>query len=185
MGGRYNRRRDRHPHTNAYQHPVQDAMSSPTCSAACACAELRQAAGAADLDDFERHDGHSPRGLGGGAFVNAVAELKENQARRQQDRLSFKDMRQQGSRVAPPARRRRSDGLSLQLMLLVDGADRAAFVRQDPTVAGCSAMTPACCWVGEWAACPARRRAQPRRGAHSRRRKRRAVRCTSSERQVG
>jgi AcrR family transcriptional regulator len=89
------------------------------------------------LDDFERMErAFAAEGFRGCAFVNAVAELKDPKHAANQIALTFKQMRQQWFRellrragVADP------DGLSLQLMLLVDGAMAAALVRQDPTVA--------------------------------------------------
>jgi hypothetical protein len=65
-----------------------------------------------------------------------VAELKDARHAANQLALTFKEMRRQWFRelltragVADP------DGLSLQLLLLVDGAIAAALVRRDPTVA--------------------------------------------------
>ena len=65
-----------------------------------------------------------------------MAELKDPKHAANQIALAFKEMRRQWFRellgragVADP------DGLSLQLMLLVDGAIAAALVRKDPTVA--------------------------------------------------
>jgi AcrR family transcriptional regulator len=89
------------------------------------------------LDDFERLErAFAAEGFRGCAFVNAVAELKDPKHAANQIALTFKEMRQQWFRellrragVADP------DGLSLQLMLLVDGAIAAALVRKDPTVA--------------------------------------------------
>ncbi len=89
------------------------------------------------LDDFERLErAFAAEGFRGCAFVNAVAELKDPKHAANQIALTFKGMRQQWFRellrraeVADP------DGLSLQLMLLVDGAIAAALVRKDPTVA--------------------------------------------------
>ena len=89
------------------------------------------------LDDFDRLErAFAAEGFRGCAFVNAVAELKDPKHAANQIALAFKDMRRQWFRellgragVADP------DGLSLQLMLLVDGAIAAALVRKDPTVA--------------------------------------------------
>jgi AcrR family transcriptional regulator len=89
------------------------------------------------LDEFERLErAFAAEGFRGCAFVNAVAELKDPKHAANQIALAFKEMRQQWFRelvrragVADP------DGLSLQLMLLVDGAIAAALVRKDPTVA--------------------------------------------------
>jgi AcrR family transcriptional regulator len=89
------------------------------------------------LDDFERLErAFAAEGFRGCAFVNAVAELKDPRHAANEIALTFKEMRRQWFRellgragVADP------DGLSLQLMLLVDGAIAAALVRRDPTVA--------------------------------------------------
>jgi AcrR family transcriptional regulator len=89
------------------------------------------------LDDFDRLErAFAAEGFRGCAFVNAVAELKDPKHAANQIALAFKEMRRQWFRellgragVADP------DGLSLQLMLLVDGAIAAALVRKDPTVA--------------------------------------------------
>ncbi len=68
--------------------------------------------------------------------MNAVAELKDPRHAANAIALRFKEVRRQWFRallvragVADP------DGLSLQLLLLVDGAIAAALVRKDPTVA--------------------------------------------------
>lgn len=89
------------------------------------------------LDDFDRLErAFAWEGFRGCAFVNAVAELKDPRHAANQIALTFKEVRRQWFRglldragVADP------DGLSLQLMLLVDGAIAAALVRKDPTVA--------------------------------------------------
>ena len=89
------------------------------------------------LDDFDRLErAFASDGFRGCAFVNAVAELKDPKHAANEIALAFKEMRRQWFRellgragVADP------DGLSLQLMLLVDGAIAAALVRKDPTVA--------------------------------------------------
>ena len=89
------------------------------------------------LDDFDRLErAFAGEGFRGCAFVNAVAELKDARHAANQIALTFKEVRRQWFRgllqragVADP------DGLSLQLMLLVDGAIAAALVRKDPTVA--------------------------------------------------
>ena len=89
------------------------------------------------LDDFERLErAFGSDGFQGCAFVNAVAELKDPRHAANEIALAFKEMRRQWFRellkraqVADP------EGLSLQLMLLVDGAIAAALVRRDPTVA--------------------------------------------------
>lgn len=89
------------------------------------------------LEDFERLErAFGSEGFRGCAFVNAVAELKDPRHAANEIALAFKEMRRQWFRelltrahVADP------EGLSLQLMLLVDGAIAAALVRRDPTVA--------------------------------------------------
>ena len=89
------------------------------------------------LDDFERLErAFTWEGFRGCAFVNAVAELKDPKHAANAIALRFKEVRRQWFRellaragVADP------DGLSLQLLLLVDGAIAAALVRKDPTVA--------------------------------------------------
>ena len=89
------------------------------------------------LDDFERLErAFSAEGFRGCAFVNAVAELKDPEHAANLIARTFKEMRRQWfrellgrARVADP------EGLSLQLMLLVDGAIAATLVRNDPTVA--------------------------------------------------
>jgi len=89
------------------------------------------------LDDFERLErAFSSEGFRGCAFVNAVAELKEPRHAANEIALTFKEMRRQWfcellkrAAVADP------EGLSLQLMLLVDGAIAATLVRRDASVA--------------------------------------------------
>jgi AcrR family transcriptional regulator len=89
------------------------------------------------LEDFERLErAFASEGFRGCAFVNAVAELKDPRHAANEIALAFKEMRRQWFRellvraeVADP------DGLSLQLLLLVDGAIAAALVRRDPSVA--------------------------------------------------
>ena len=89
------------------------------------------------LEDFERLERtFAGDGFHGCPFVNAVAELKEPDHAAAKIALTFKEMRRQWfcellkrAGVADP------DGLSLQLMLLLDGAIAAALVRKDPTVA--------------------------------------------------
>lgn len=89
------------------------------------------------LDDFDRLErAFAWEGFRGCAFVNAVAELKDPKHAANQIAHTFKEVRRQWFRglldragIADP------DGLSLQLMLLVDGAIAAALVRKDPTVA--------------------------------------------------
>jgi AcrR family transcriptional regulator len=89
------------------------------------------------LDDFERLErAFAEEGFRGCAFVNAVAELKDPKHAANQIALAFKELRRGWFRelltragVADP------ETLSLQLLLLVDGAIAAALVRKDPTVA--------------------------------------------------
>lgn len=89
------------------------------------------------LEDFDRLErAFASPGFRGCAFVNAVAELKDPQHAANEIALTFKEKRRAWFRalldragVVDP------DGLSLQLMLLVDGAIAAALVRKDPTVA--------------------------------------------------
>ena len=89
------------------------------------------------LDDFARLERtFSSDGFRGCAFVNAVAELKDATHAANEIALVYKEMRRQWFRelltraqVADP------EGLSLQLMLLVDGAIAAALVRKDPSAA--------------------------------------------------
>ena len=89
------------------------------------------------LDDFERLErAFASEGFRGCAFVNAVAELKDPQHAANAIALQFKELRRQWFRAllvrgdAPDP-----EGLSLQLLLLVDGAIAAALVRKDPMVA--------------------------------------------------
>jgi len=89
------------------------------------------------LDDFERLErAFASEGFRGCAFVNAVAELKDPQHAANAIALQFKELRRQWFRSllvrggAPDP-----EGLSLQLLLLVDGAIAAALVRKDPAVA--------------------------------------------------
>jgi AcrR family transcriptional regulator len=87
-----------------------------------------------DFDRLERAFGHE--GFRGCAFVNAVAELKDPEHIANAIALQFKELRREWFRAllarggAPDP-----EGLSLQLLLLVDGAIAAALVRRDPTVA--------------------------------------------------
>ena len=89
------------------------------------------------LEDFDRLErAFGWEGFRGCAFVNAVAELKDPQHAANAIALQFKELRRQWFRTllerggaADP------EGLSLQLLLLVDGAIAAALVRKDPTVA--------------------------------------------------
>ncbi|MBN9086873.1 MAG: TetR/AcrR family transcriptional regulator [Reyranella sp.] len=89
------------------------------------------------LDDFDRLErAFGWDGFRGCAFVNAVAELKDPRHAANAIALQFKERRRQWFRAllelggAPDP-----EGLSLQLLLLVDGAIAAALVRKDPTVA--------------------------------------------------
>ena len=89
------------------------------------------------LDDFERLErAFAAEGFRGCAFVNAVAELKDPRHAANAIALQFKELRRQWFRAllvrggAPDP-----EGLSLQLLLLVDGAIAAALVRKDPAVA--------------------------------------------------
>jgi AcrR family transcriptional regulator len=89
------------------------------------------------LDDFDRLErAFGWEGFRGCAFVNAVAELKDPQHAANAVARQFKELRRQWFRTllerggaADP------EGLSLQLLLLVDGAIAAALVRKDPAVA--------------------------------------------------
>jgi AcrR family transcriptional regulator len=89
------------------------------------------------LEDFDRLERtFAGDGFRGCPFVNAVAELKDPRHAANEIALTSKEMRRQWfhellkrASVADP------DGLSLQLMLLLDGAIAAALVRRDPTVA--------------------------------------------------
>jgi AcrR family transcriptional regulator len=89
------------------------------------------------LGDFDRMErAFAGPGFRGCAFVNAVAELKDPKHAANEIALAFKNRRRQWFRellarldVVDP------DGLSDQLMLLVDGAIAAALVRNDPAVA--------------------------------------------------
>jgi AcrR family transcriptional regulator len=89
------------------------------------------------LDDFDRLErAFGWEGFRGCAFVNAVAELKDPKHAANAIAVQFKELRrlwfrgllERGGAADP-------DGLSLQLLLLVDGAIAAALVRKDPTVA--------------------------------------------------
>ncbi len=89
------------------------------------------------LGDFDRMERNFARpGYRGCPFVNAVAEMgdpahganKIAVAFKEQRRLWFRDLLRR-LEVADP------DGLSMQLMLLVDGAIAAALVRGDPRMA--------------------------------------------------
>jgi len=89
------------------------------------------------LDDFDRLErAFANEGFRGCAFVNAVAELKDPNHAANEIALAFKEMRRQWFReLLGRAGVADRDGLSLQFMLLVDGAIAAALVRKDPTVA--------------------------------------------------
>jgi AcrR family transcriptional regulator len=89
------------------------------------------------LDDFDRLErSFGDEGFRGCAFVNAVAELKNPTHAANAIALQFKDLRRQWFRaLLERAGAADAEGLSLQLLLLVDGAIAAALVRKDPTVA--------------------------------------------------
>jgi AcrR family transcriptional regulator len=89
------------------------------------------------LDDFDRLErAFTAEDFRGCAFVNAVTELKDPQHAANAIALQFKELRRQWFRAllergnAPDP-----DGLSLQLLLLADGAIAAVLVRKDPAVA--------------------------------------------------
>jgi AcrR family transcriptional regulator len=89
------------------------------------------------LGEFDRLErSFADKGFRGCPFVNAVAELKEPKHAANRIALAFKEQRRNWfcellSRlgVADPK------GLSMQLLLLIDGAIAGALVRGDPTVA--------------------------------------------------
>lgn len=89
------------------------------------------------LAGFERLERTIGTGVFRGCpFVNAVAELKEPAHAANRVALAFKEQRRKGLRdllvrlsVDDP------EGLSLQLLILIDGAIAAAIVRGDPKVA--------------------------------------------------
>jgi AcrR family transcriptional regulator len=89
------------------------------------------------LEDFDRLERtFAGDGFRGCPFVNAVAELKDPRHAASEIALTFKEMRRQWffellkrAGVADP------EGLSLQLLLLQDGAIAAALVRREPIVA--------------------------------------------------
>jgi AcrR family transcriptional regulator len=89
------------------------------------------------LDDFDRLErSFGAESFRGCAFVNAVAELKDPAHAASGIALQFKDLRRQWFRaLLERADAADAEGLSLQLLLLVDGAIAAALVRNDPTVA--------------------------------------------------
>ena len=89
------------------------------------------------LGNFERLERTFATGVFRGCpFVNAVAELKEPAHAANKIALAFKEMRQQWFReLLKRAGAADPENLSLQLMLLVDGAIAATLVRRDPTVA--------------------------------------------------
>jgi AcrR family transcriptional regulator len=89
------------------------------------------------LDDFDRLErAFAWEGFRGCAFVNAVAELKDPRHAANQIAVTFKEVRRQWFRgLLERGGATDPEGLSLQLMLLVDGAIAAALVRKDPTVA--------------------------------------------------
>jgi hypothetical protein len=89
------------------------------------------------LGNFERLERTIGTGVFRGCpFVNAVAELKEPAHAANKVALAFKEQRRKGLRdllvqleVEDP------EGLSLQLLILIDGAIAAAIVRGNPRVA--------------------------------------------------
>jgi AcrR family transcriptional regulator len=89
------------------------------------------------LGNFDRLERSFSSGrFRGCPFVNAVAELKEPDHAANTIAIAFKDERRAWFREL--LRRlgvANSDGLAMQLMLLVDGAIAAAVVRGDPKVA--------------------------------------------------
>ncbi|MCW5734944.1 MAG: TetR/AcrR family transcriptional regulator [Enhydrobacter sp.] len=89
------------------------------------------------LDDFDRLErAFASEGFRGCAFVNAVAELKDPKHAANAIALRFKEVRRTWFReLLVRAGVHDPDGLSLQLLLLVDGAIAAALVRKDATVA--------------------------------------------------
>jgi AcrR family transcriptional regulator len=89
------------------------------------------------LDDFDRLErAFGSEGFRGCAFVNAVAELKDPRHAANAIAVQFKELRRQWFRgLLERGGATDSEGLSLQLLLLVDGAIAAALVRKDPTVA--------------------------------------------------
>lgn len=89
------------------------------------------------LDDFDRLErAFASEGFRGCAFVNAVAELKDPKHAANDVALQFKELRRQWFRsLLQRGGATDPDGLSLQVLLLVDGAIAAALVRKDPTVA--------------------------------------------------
>jgi len=89
------------------------------------------------LEAFERLERTFASGdFRGCPFVNAVAELKDPQHAANEIALTFKDMRRQWfHELLKRAGAADPDGMSLQLMILLDGAIAAALVRKDPTVA--------------------------------------------------
>ena len=87
-----------------------------------------------DFDRLERAFGWD--GFRGCAFVNAVAELKDPSHVASQIALTAKELRRRWFReLLRRAGAADPEGLSLQLLLLMDGAIAAALVRNDPTVA--------------------------------------------------
>ena len=89
------------------------------------------------LGNFERLERTFASGVFRGCpFVNAVAELKDPKHAANEIALTFKELRRRWFRdLLARAGAADPEGLSLQLLLLVDGAIAAAMVRKDPTVA--------------------------------------------------
>jgi AcrR family transcriptional regulator len=94
------------------------------------------------LDEFARLErAFADPGYQGCPFVNAVAELKEPRHAATEIALTFKELRRRWFLellkrlgVADP------EGLSQQLMLLVDGAIATFLVRRDPAIARTAAQ---------------------------------------------
>lgn len=95
------------------------------------------------LGNFDRLERTIGAGSGAGAgvfrgcpFVNAVAELKEPAHAANKIALAFKEQRRKVLRdLLVRLGVDDSEGLSLQLLILIDGAIAAAIVRGDPKVA--------------------------------------------------
>src|SRR6476646_7602818 len=89
------------------------------------------------VDEFERLGrAFAADGFRGCAFVNAVAELKDPGHAANEIAFAFKELRRRWFRdLLTRAGATDPEGLSLQLLLLVDGAIAGALVRKDPAVA--------------------------------------------------
>ncbi|GGC75140.1 TetR/AcrR family transcriptional regulator [Chelatococcus reniformis] len=82
-------------------------------------------------------------GFRGCPFVNAVAEVGDDNPAARALAVAFKEQRRLWFRdLLVLAEARDADGLAMQLMLLLDGAIAAALVRRDPSVAdaACAAV---------------------------------------------